>query len=236
MSKDNSFTLINVKKIINNTPILEETSISFKKKQVIVIMGLSGSGKTTFLNILSGLDKPSSGSVIIEGTDITKLKEPKLTKFRSLNIAYIFQEYNLIDYLNIKENILINSTLNKIKIDNKKYEQIIKSLDLIKLEKQNITSLSGGEQQRVAIARALIGNNQIIFADEPTGALDIKSSENVIDLLIENALAFEKTLFIVTHDPNVALKADQIILIKDKKLKLLEKNIDKKILESYLKN
>nr|WP_308149851.1 ABC transporter ATP-binding protein [Spiroplasma sp. AdecLV25b] len=169
-------------------------------------------------NIASGLEKPTSGEVILKDISISNLKEPKLTKFRVKHIGYIFQQYNLVTYLTVKENIILTQQLTRQKIDKNKFQQLIKLVGLEGKEKIKVSKLSGGQQQRVAIARALIGNNEIVFADEPTGALDINTRNTVIQLLKDSCSQFNKSLFVVSHDPVVASYADLIIFIVDGKV------------------
>lgn len=236
MEKDNILFFENVSKEVKKQLIINNISLKIKHGNFSAIMGPSGAGKTSLLNIASGLDNPTSGSVFINDKEISKLKEPKLTKYRSKNIGYIFQEYNLIEYLNVKDNILFTQKINHLKVDSKKLEEIVTTLNLQDKLKSNINDLSGGQKQRVAIARALIGNNQIIFADEPTGALDINTRDITIKLLKNLTTKFNKTLILVTHDPVVASYADEIIFILNGSINLIsgkmnDQAISKKMLE-----
>ncbi|WP_051350875.1 ABC transporter ATP-binding protein [[Acholeplasma] multilocale] len=221
---------------ITKKNVLEPINAVISEGQCIGIMGNSGAGKSTLLNIISGLETPTTGAVHINGTDITKLKEPNLTKFRSRNISYIFQDYKLVEYLNVEENIKLIEKNNGNKIDENKYEQTVKALGLEDKLKVNVRKLSGGQKQRVAIARSIIGESKIIFADEPTGALDIVNKKIVLKELVENSKRNNKTLVIVTHDPEVALSTDKILFINNGKLdEIIEaKNVDIKAIEERL--
>ncbi|WP_338983124.1 ABC transporter ATP-binding protein [Spiroplasma endosymbiont of Othius punctulatus] len=201
----------NVKKDFGKWNIIKDISVEFEKGKTYAVMGPSGAGKTTFLNLASGLEKPTSGEIIINTKNVGEMKEPKLTKFRVKNISYIFQDYNIIDYLTVYENVVLSMKLSHSKIDSLKVEEILKRVNLFELRKKNVMQLSGGQKQRVAIARALISNSEIIFADEPTGALDLNTRDEVIELLSEMSSIYKKTLIIITHDPKVATIADKIV-------------------------
>lgn len=207
-----------ISKTFKNTIIIKDISIKLPSGKFVVIMGPSGAGKTTFLIIASGLEKPTTGEVIIKKTIISSLKEPKLTKFRSKNIGYIFQNYSLVNYLTVKENFLLTLKLTKQKIEKNRFETLMTLMNLQGKENLKVSKLSEGQQQRVAIARYLIGNNEIIFADEPTGALDVNTRNVVIKLLKDSCAQYNKSLFVVTHDPVVASYADYIIFIVDGKI------------------
>ncbi|KAJ3616451.1 hypothetical protein Zmor_011883 [Zophobas morio] len=193
-------------------------NLQVQSGEIVAIMGASGAGKTTLLNLMSGLDRPTAGSIEINGKDLAKLKEPLLTKTRTSNISYIFQDYKLLDYLSPKDNILLTQHLNKKEISEQKLNHILSRLGLTKLMKLSINQLSGGQKQRVAIARALIGDNNLIFADEPTGALDLFTRDEIMKELTSNAKEFGKTVIMVTHDPYVAAYANRIIFIHDGKI------------------
>ncbi|AUF83424.1 ABC transporter ATP-binding protein [Mesoplasma syrphidae] len=229
--------IIQIKKITKKN-ILQEITITINEGDCIGIMGNSGAGKSTLLNIISGLEKPTTGSVVINKVNITNLKEPKLTKFRATNISYIFQDYKLVDYLTVEENIKLIEKNNKAKINLNKYDTIVNSLGLQDKLKMNVKKLSGGQKQRVAIARSLIGRSKIIFADEPTGALDLVNKKIVLNELITNSKLNNKTLIIVTHDPDVALTTDQILFISNGKLDeiIKTKDIDIAKIEARLFN
>lgn len=191
--------------------VLKNLDINVNAGEVTVLLGTSGSGKTTLLNAISGLDKATSGAIIINGVDIQKLNEKELTKFRRENISFIFQQYNLIKDLTVYENVKLSAEL----VGN---ENLIEStLEQVGLEKYLNAyphQLSGGMQQRVAIARALVKQPKIMFCDEPTGALDEKSGRDVLELIKE---VNEKgtTVFMITHNPNIANMAHQVIHIKN---------------------
>ncbi|WDV45238.1 ATP-binding cassette domain-containing protein [Clostridiaceae bacterium M8S5] len=203
---------------------IENLNLDIYDNVSTAIMGPSGCGKSTLLNCISGLEKSTSGSIYILGTDITKLKESKLTKFRRNNITYIFQQYNLIEVLNVIDNIKLPYKTSGAKINNKKLKHLINTLGLKGKEKVLPNKLSGGQQQRVAIARALLGENNIILADEPTGALDLKTSNEVLKLLLLGAKEFESPILIITHDINVASKCDIVHFMLDGKIiKTLER-------------
>lgn len=181
------------------------------------IMGPSGSGKSTLLNCISGLESATEGTVEVLGRDISRLKEPRLTEFRRKNINFIFQQYNLVDTLNVTDNIKLPYKLSGEKIDNARLKELIQKLGLHGKEKFLPSKLSGGQQQRVAIARALLGKGRIIFADEPTGALDIKTGQEVLDLLLIACRQFRLPLILVTHDASVAAKCDIVYFLRDGK-------------------
>ncbi|ASZ08998.1 ABC transporter ATP-binding protein [Mesoplasma chauliocola] len=209
--------LIKINKIKKEN-ILQEINLSILENECVSIMGNSGVGKTTLLNILSGIEKPSEGSIIINGTNIVDLKEPKLTKFRSNEISYIYQDYKLIEYLTVEQNIKFIERNNKNKISEQKYKSLLNELGLVTKEKVIVAKLSGGQKQRVAIARALLGKSKIILADEPTGALDLINTKKVLDELIVNSKKMKKTLVIVTHSPQVGLETEKIVLMNNGKI------------------
>ncbi|MFD3158734.1 ABC transporter ATP-binding protein (plasmid) [Haloimpatiens sp. FM7330] len=197
--------------------ILKNINAEFKEGKFTTIMGPSGSGKSTFLYILGGLIKPTSGNVILNGKSINDLSDKDLSKIRRMDIGFIFQFYNLIPTLSIEENIAMPVLLNKepIKKYKKKIDKLIDMVGLNHRKRHKPSQLSGGEQQRVALARALINDPKVILADEPTGNLDSKTSEEILNLLRNLSSKHGKTLVMVTHDPNVAQYADNRITIKD---------------------
>ncbi|AHI52535.1 ABC transporter ATP-binding protein [Spiroplasma culicicola] len=209
--------IIELKDVTKNK-ILENINLEIQENEIIAIMGNSGVGKTTLLNIMSGLEEINSGTVNINEVLINTLKGSQLTKFRSQNIGYIFQDYKLVDFLSVRDNITFIEDINKISIDKAKVDLLIKKLRIDKILKNKITQLSGGQKQRVAIARSIIGNNKLIFADEPTGALDPLTRNEIINELVKNAQEFSKTLIIVTHDPYVALQTNKIIFLNNKNI------------------
>lgn len=196
---------------------LDDVNVSVDDGQFVAIIGTSGSGKSTLLNMLGGLDTPTSGSVTVEDKSIEKLNEEQLTVFRRRRIGFIFQNYNLIPYLTAYENIVLPVRLDGM-VENAKFlEQIVHFLELDGKLKNYPSHLSGG-QQRVAIARALISKPAIILADEPTGNLDSRTSDKVIDLLKMTAEKFRQTIVMITHNPEIAEKADVRICIEDGKI------------------
>lgn len=189
---------------------LDNLSLDIHKGEIVVILGPSGGGKTTLLNVVSGLDKVTSGQIIYEDKDISSYSGRKMTKFRKDNLGFIFQTYNLLEHLNVEENILVGSSLGKEKTD---VEKIIKTVGLYRHRNKYMHELSGGEQQRVSIARALAKNPKVLFCDEPTGALDEKTGKVVLESLIEVNEKYNTTLVIITHNPGIALIGDRIIKI-----------------------
>lgn len=194
---------------------IKDVSFSVKKGEFVAIIGASGSGKSTLLHIIGGVDKPSSGSITIDGIDITKLNDDEMAIFRRKNIGIIYQFYNLLPILNVKENITLPCELDGKKPDNQKVEDLIEILGLAERKDYLPNQLSGGQQQRVAIGRALINTPAIILADEPTGNLDSKSSEEIIKLLKFSNKKYNQTILLVTHDDAIASQAKRIIEIKD---------------------
>ena len=194
---------------------LNGVSIEIERDTFTAIVGTSGSGKSTLLNIIGGLDNPTSGDVIIKGKNISKIGKKDLTVFRRRNIGLIYQFYNLIPVLNVKENILLPAELDNRDIDREYFDDLMKTLDLIDREKHLPNQLSGGQQQRTSIGRALINRPSIILADEPTGNLDSKNSKEILELLKLSVKKYNQTLIMITHDKNMALQADRIISIED---------------------
>ncbi len=197
---------------------LDNVNLSVEDGQFVAIIGTSGSGKSTLLNMLGGLDTPTSGSVTVEDRNIEKMNEEQLTVLRRQRIGFIFQNYNLIPYLTAYENIVLPVRLDGRTEDAKFLEQIVRFLELEGKLKNYPSHLSGGQQQRVAIARALISKPAIILADEPTGNLDSRTSDRVIDLLKMTADKFRQTIVMITHNPEIAEKADVRIRIEDGKI------------------
>ena len=194
---------------------LKNVNISIKKGEIILIIGPSGSGKSTLLNILSGLDRPTDGKIIINNINISALKNNELTTFRRDNVGFIFQSYNLLPSLSARDNAKIGSILQKNPKKRIPVEEIFRKMDLINLIDSNIKNLSGGQQQKVSIARALSKNPHIIFADEPTGALDSVSASKIIDLLLEINKKYRTTIILVTHNPSLKTMADRILNVSD---------------------
>ncbi|SHI06106.1 putative ABC transport system ATP-binding protein [Clostridium collagenovorans DSM 3089] len=194
---------------------LKSTNLHIEQGEFVSIIGASGSGKSTLLHLMAGLDTPSSGKVYIAGNDIYTMNEKELAKFRRQNIGFIFQFFNLIPILTVEENIKLPLIMDKQKIDEAYFEEIIQVLGLQDRKKHLPNEISGGQQQRVAIARALMSKPKIIFADEPTGNLDSKNTQEVLELLAKSIKKYKQTLVMITHDPEIAKTADRIIVLKD---------------------
>lgn len=196
--------------------ILKNVNLCVKNGEYVAIMGPSGSGKSTLLSILSCIDKPTSGIVNINYVDVAKLSKNKLTEFRNENIGIVFQSFNLIPTLNAEENIEIPLFFSKKKINIiNKVDELINIVGLKDKKKTFPKQLSGGEQQRIAIARALAGEPKILLADEPTGALDSKNSKAILDIFDEFGKKYKMTIIMITHDRQVAERADRILYMKD---------------------
>ena len=194
---------------------LDNVSFSVEKGEFVAIVGSSGSGKSTLLHLLGGVDKPTSGNVFINDINIYDLKEKDLAIFRRRNVGLIYQFYNLIPVLTVKENILLPAELDNRKIDKEYLEDLLKTLDLKERENHLPSELSGGQQQRTSIGRALINRPSIVLADEPTGNLDSKNSKEIVELLKVSVKKYNQTLIMITHDTNIALQADRVITIED---------------------
>ena len=197
---------------------LDNVSFSVDKGEFVAIVGASGSGKSTLLHLIGGVDKPTSGKVYINGTDIYSLNNDNLAIFRRRQVGLIYQFYNLIPILNVKENITLPCDLDGQKVDEKRLNELLYILGLEKRIYHLPNELSGGQQQRVSIGRAMINHPSIVLADEPTGNLDSKASREIIDLLKVSNQKYNQTLIVITHDENIALEADRIITIQDGKL------------------
>ena len=202
----------------NHVIALDNVSFDVEIGEFIAIIGASGSGKSTLLHQIGGVDHPSSGKVIINNTDIYTLNENDLAIFRRNEIGLIYQFYNLIPVLNVKENITLPLQLAHQKVDQKRFNTLIEQLGLSNRLKHLPNQLSGGQQQRVSIARALINQPSLILADEPTGNLDSKNSDGIIRLLKEANEKYHQTIIIITHDNNIAKLANRVITIKDGKI------------------
>jgi putative ABC transport system ATP-binding protein len=194
---------------------LDDVSFTVEKGEFVAIVGPSGSGKSTLLHILGGVDTPSSGQVLVDGTDICALDQTKLAIFRRRQIGLIYQFYNLIPILNVEENITLPLLLDERSLDEARLKEIVTTLGLGDRVKHLPNQLSGGQQQRVSIGRALINNPALILADEPTGNLDSANSKEIIALLKLSNQRFYQTLIVVTHDRDIALQADRIITFGD---------------------
>lgn len=194
---------------------LDNVSFSVEKGEFVAIVGASGSGKSTLLHILGGVDRPTSGKVIVDKEDVYKLNEANLAIFRRRQVGLIYQFYNLIPILNIEENITLPILLDGRKVDCEYLNELINILGLEKRLNHLPNELSGGEQQRVSIGRALMNRPAILLADEPTGNLDSKSSKEILELLKLSNKKYNQTIIMITHDNSLALNADRIITIKD---------------------
>ncbi len=198
---------------------LDGVDLTVEKGEFAAVVGTSGSGKSTLLHMLGGLDRPTSGSVTVDGKDIFSLKDEALTIFRRRKIGFIFQNYNLVPVLSVYENIVLPIQLDGQKPDAAYVDQIIETLGLEKKLRNLPNNLSGGQQQRVAIARALAAKPAIILADEPTGNLDSKTSQDVMALLKITSEKFAQTIVMITHNEEIAQMADRIIRIEDGKIR-----------------
>ena len=199
----------------NKVVALDNVSFSVEKGEFLAIVGASGSGKSTLLHVLGGVDKPTEGKVYVDGKDIYKLSDDNLAIFRRRQVGLIYQFYNLIPILNVEENITLPVELDNRKVDKEDLKQIINNLGLSKRIKHLPSELSGGQQQRVSIGRALITHPAIILADEPTGNLDSKSSDEIVELLRKTNKEYKQTIIMITHNMEIAKMADRIIEIED---------------------
>jgi putative ABC transport system ATP-binding protein len=194
---------------------LDGVTVDFPKGRFTAIMGPSGSGKSTLMHVLAGLDRPTSGSVAVEGTDITKLDDRRLTELRRDKVGFVFQFFNLLPVLTAEENIMLPLSIAGRKPDGAWLEQLIQTVDLEDRRTHRPSELSGGQQQRVAVARALVSKPAVVFADEPTGNLDSNSSDEVLELLRRAVSDFGQTVVMVTHDPHAASYADRLLILVD---------------------
>ncbi|KPH72415.1 ABC transporter ATP-binding protein [Oceanobacillus caeni] len=201
----------------NKQEVLRGIDIEVEKGEFVGIMGPSGSGKTTLLNVLSSIDKVTNGSIKIEGQEFTKMKEKQLAEFRKNHLGFIFQEYNLLDTLSVKENILLPLTIKKVtkKEAQNKFATVAKELGILEVKDKYPGEISGGQKQRTSAARAFIHDPSIIFADEPTGALDSKSASDLLNKLGDLNEKRKATIVMVTHDPLAASYCSRVIFIKD---------------------
>ena len=212
----------NLKKIYGTGPnavhALDGVNLSVEKGEFVAVVGTSGSGKSTLLHMLGGLDRPTSGKVLVDGKDIFSLKEEALTIFRRRKIGFVFQSYNLVPVLNVYENVVLPIELDGRKVDKTYIQTILQTLGLKDRQTALPNQLSGGQQQRVAIARALASSPAIILADEPTGNLDSQTSQDVLSLLKVTSQKFSQTMVMITHNEEIAQMADRIIRIEDRKI------------------
>ena len=202
----------------NEVRALDDVSFSVEKGQFVAIIGPSGSGKSTLLHILGGVDRPTAGKVFLEGQDVFAQNEDQLAIFRRRQVGLIYQFYNLIPVLNVTENITLPVLMDGRKVNQKRLENLLTTLALKGREKHLPNQLSGGQQQRVSIGRALMNSPAVVLADEPTGNLDSKNSQEIVELLKLSNRQYGQTLIIITHDENIALQADRIITIEDGKI------------------
>jgi putative ABC transport system ATP-binding protein len=194
---------------------LRHVSVDFERDRFTAIMGPSGSGKSTLLHVLAGLDRPTGGLVLIDGTDITELDDADLTRLRRDKLGFIFQFFNLLPVLTAEENVVLPLSIAGRKPDRAWLDQLLKTVGLEDRRTHLPSELSGGQQQRVAVARALISRPAVVFADEPTGNLDSKASEDVLELLRQAVDDFDQTVVMVTHAPEAAVYADRLLTLRD---------------------
>ena len=197
---------------------LDNVSFSIEKGQFVAIIGPSGSGKSTLLHILGGVDKPTSGKVFVDGCDVYAQNDEQLAIFRRRQVGLIYQFYNLIPVLNVTENITLPVLMDGQKVNKERLKELLQVLKLEEREKHLPNQLSGGQQQRVSIGRALMNAPAVVLADEPTGNLDSKNSQEIVELLKLSNKKYNQTLIMITHDENIALQADRIIAIEDGKI------------------
>ncbi len=202
----------------NAVHALDGVSFSVQKGEFVAIIGPSGSGKSTLLHILGGVDRPTSGKVYMDGQDIYKQNDEQLAIFRRRQVGLVYQFYNLIPVLNVVENITLPVLMDSRKVSEERLRELIQTLGLNGRELHLPNQLSGGQQQRVSIGRALMNAPAIVLADEPTGNLDSKNSHEIIELLRFSHEKYHQTLIVITHDENIALRADRIIAIEDGKI------------------
>lgn len=202
---------------LNRQEVLKGIDLKVEKGEFVSIMGPSGSGKTTLLNVLSSIDKVSRGTITIEGKEFTGMKEKELAEFRKFHLGFIFQDYNLLDTLTVKENVLLPLSIKKVsKVEaNLKFQTVADELGIYELKDKYPGEISGGQKQRTSAARAFIHDPGIIFADEPTGALDSKSASDLLNKLSEMNRKLASTILMVTHDPVAASYCSRVIFIKD---------------------
>lgn len=199
----------------NEVRALDGVSFSVEKGEFVAIIGPSGSGKSTLLHILGAVDEPSSGKVFMDGKDVFKQNEEQLAIFRRRQVGLVYQFYNLIPVLDVVENITLPVQLDGRKVNRERLREIVALLGLHGREKRLPNQLSGGQQQRVSIGRALMNSPSVVLADEPTGNLDSKNSQEIMELLKKSNKKYNQTLIMITHDENIALQADRIIAIED---------------------
>lgn len=201
----------------NKQEVLKGLDLTIEEGEFVSIMGASGSGKTTLLNVLSSIDKVSGGTILISGNEITRMKEKRLAEFRKRHLGFIFQEYNLLDTLTVKENILLPLSISNVskKDADQKFAEVAGELGILEIKDKYPNEISGGQKQRTSAARAFIHEPSIIFADEPTGALDSKSASDLLNKLSQLNQKRNATIVMVTHDPVAASYSSRVIFIKD---------------------
>ena len=199
----------------NEVVALNDVSFSVKKGEFVAIIGPSGSGKSTLLHILGGVDRPTKGKVYFDGVDVYQQKEDQLAIFRRRQVGLIYQFYNLIPILNVLENMTLPVLMDGREVNQEFLTELVATLGLVGKEKKLPNELSGGQQQRTSIGRALMTSPLVVLADEPTGNLDSKNSQEIIQLLKASNKKYNQTLIVITHDENIALQADRIIAIED---------------------
>ena len=197
---------------------VDDVSFSVEKGEFVAIVGASGSGKSTLLHLIGGVDRPTSGKIFVDGNDISKMNDDKLALFRRRQVGIVYQFYNLIPILTVEENITLPCDLDGRGVDRERLEMILDSFGLRARRKHLPNQLSGGQQQRTSIARALINNPSLVLADEPTGNLDSKSSEEVMSMLKMCNQSYGQTVIMITHNLDIAKQADRIITISDGKI------------------
>lgn len=197
---------------------VDDVSFSVEKGEFVAIVGASGSGKSTLLHLIGGVDRPTSGKIFVDGNDISKINDDKLAVFRRRQVGIVYQFYNLIPILTVEENITLPCDLDGRGVDRERLEMILDSFGLRARRKHLPNQLSGGQQQRTSIARALINNPSLVLADEPTGNLDSKSSEEVMSMLKMCNQSYGQTVIMITHNLDIAKQADRIITISDGKI------------------
>ena len=205
-----TYTVVN-----SDTTVLDHVSFTVEEGSFVAIIGASGSGKSTLLHLLGGVDRPSSGSVIVDGEDIFGLSEQELSRYRRQKVSVVYQFYNLLPMLNVRANVLLPLELDGRRPDERQFQSILRLLGMEEKEFYYPNQLSGGQQQRVAIARALMTEPKVLLADEPTGNLDSKNSNEIISLLRESNRRLNQTILLVTHDSRIAEQADRILEISD---------------------
>ena len=203
---------------------LDKVNLTVREGEFLAVVGTSGSGKSTLLHLMGGLDRPTEGKVFIEGRDLSQMKDEELTIFRRRNVGFVFQDYNLIPMLNVMDNILLPLGLDGLIEDEEYLDRVVSALGLEKKVKEFPRNLSGGQQQRAAIARALAAKPSILLADEPTGNLDSRTSQDVLGLFKVTGQAFGQTMVMITHNEEIAQMADRIIRIEDGRIVTGDRN------------